>query len=179
MRKFFKIISLFLGFVILTGCTLNAGADAEKAVANKGKNTYNSISELRTVKSNEADPWLKSKKTLYIIDDQKYTVEIDKIEVGEYITFIHYSANDKKLDFSFEQQQFSDIKEAYKDTASRMENAYELTLNGVPLTIARGKEAVLVSMPLNDYLISLVLPVNISDEDIIKILESIKSESLL
>ena len=98
--------------------------------------------------------------------------------MGEYVTFVHYSSKDKNFVFTLEQQQFPNIKEAYKDTASRMENSYELTLNGNPLTIVRPKEAVLVSMPLDDYLISLVIPKDISDGEIFDIMESIKKESL-
>ena len=173
-----KLISLFLGLIFLTGCTFSTSANEKTAVAYKGKNTYKSFSELKTEKLNGTDPWLKNKKTLYTIDENKNSLEIEKIEVGEYVTFVSYSSKDKNFVFTFGQQQFPNIKEAYKDTASRMENSYELTLNGNPLTIARGKEAVLVSMPLDDYLIKLVIPKDISDGEIFEILESIKKESL-
>ena len=59
-----KLISLFLGFIFLTGCTFNTSANEKTAVAYKGKNTYKSISELKTEKLNGSDQKIKNKKTI-------------------------------------------------------------------------------------------------------------------
>lgn len=169
---------LMLVFMVLTGCAINTSENGKGPVAYQGKNTYHSISELKAKKLDGTDPWLKNSKTLYTIDENSYPHEIEKVEVGEYVTFIHYASTDKTLLFTLEQQNFPDSQAAYKDTISRMKNSYELLLDETPLTVGHGKEASLVAMPLDDYLISLVLPEDISDEEIMKILSSIKSESL-
>lgn len=172
------LIRLFLVLMVLTGCTINTSDKGNGPVVSKGKNIYHSISELKAKKLDGTDPWLKKSKTLYTIDDNSYPLKIEKIEVGEYVIFINYAATDKNFRFTLEQQKFPDIQAAYKDTVSRMENSYELLWDETPLTLGHGKEASLVAMPLDDYLISLVLPENISDEEILTILKSIKSEPL-
>ena len=182
-----KLMMLMLLMVIgLAGCSLPAESlnngslppGSEREAALHGKITYNSLTEMKAARNNGSNSWLKDITRFYYLDETRADVQMNKIEVGEFVTYIDYDLKDEKITFSLQQQRFEDGKLAYQNTIHRSPKGVEGILNGIPYHIARTTEVVVADMAMDDILLDLIFPPDIDGDTLLELLKSIQYDLL-